>query len=293
VTPPGTPDCDRFEDLLGPYALDAVDPDEARLVDAHLEGCPRCRQEVDGYRETVGLLAAAGGPAPKPVWDRIADRIGPTAGAPVSAGVPVPAGAPASAGVPVPAGAPASAGPDAPSASGPGFRAGPGRRVGSGARSRWTRPVRAAGLAAAAAVVVLLGVGTVRIANLDRQVHRLTTAVGQGNGALGTALVDPSARHVTLTAATTGRPVGQLVVLPSGESYLVGSTLPALAQTRTYQLWSMVGGRAVSVSLLGAHPSTVAFRTDPNVPPQAYLVTVEPAGGVVAPTSSPVAMAPA
>jgi hypothetical protein len=142
-------------------------------------------------------------------------------------------------------------------------------------------------------VVVLLAVGTVRIANLDHQVHQLTTASRQGNAGLANALVDPEARHMTLTTTAAGRPIGQLIVLPSGESYLVGSSLPALASTRTYQLWSMAHGGAVSISLLGAHPSTVAFRVDPGSPPQAYLITIEPAGGVVSPTTSPIAQATA
>ena len=36
----------EIEELLGAYALDAVDDDERDLVEAHLAGCPRCRAEV-------------------------------------------------------------------------------------------------------------------------------------------------------------------------------------------------------------------------------------------------------
>jgi hypothetical protein len=142
---------------------------------------------------------------------------------------------------------------------------------------------------ATAAVAVLVGIGTVRIGNLDHQVHQLRTA----SRGLADALVDPSARHLTLTTTAAGQPIGQLIILPSGASWLVGSELPVLVAAHTYQLWSIVGGRAVSVSLLGAHPVTVAFRVDPAAPAQAYLITIEPAGGVVAPTSSPVAKATA
>ena len=138
-------------------------------------------------------------------------------------------------------------------------------------------------------MAVLAGVGTIRIGNLDHQIHQLRTS----SGGLANALVDPSARHLTLTTTAAGQPIGQLIILPSGASWLVGSELPALVTARTYQLWSIVGGRAVSVSLLGAHPVTVSFRVDPAAPPQAYLITIEPAGGVVAPTSSPVAKATA
>jgi hypothetical protein len=250
VSPPEAEGCDEIQDLLGAYALDSVDPEEAARVEEHLANCPRCQQEVDRHRETVGLLASAGGTAPEPVWDRIAGTIGRQAPAD---GPPIP------------------------------------RLVTPPPRSRWVRPLQALAVAAAVAVVALVGVGTARIGDLNHQVHQLRTA----NGDLGAALVDPSARHLTLTTTAAGQPVGQLIIRPSGASYLVGSELPALVSAHTYQLWSIVDGRAVSVSVLGAHPVTVAFRVDPAALPQAYLITIEKAGGVVAPTTSPVAKATA
>lgn len=66
---------DPVEELLGVYALDAVDDDERALVDAHLAECPRCRAEVDGYREVAAQLALSGAPAPSGLWDRIAEAI--------------------------------------------------------------------------------------------------------------------------------------------------------------------------------------------------------------------------
>ena len=42
-----------IQELLGAYALHAVDPDEAELVERHLETCPRCRAEVEGHREVA------------------------------------------------------------------------------------------------------------------------------------------------------------------------------------------------------------------------------------------------
>ncbi len=67
------------EELLGAYALDAVDPDEARLVEAHLAECPRCRAEVAAHREVAALLTSGSSePAPEGVWDRIAGELGDT-----------------------------------------------------------------------------------------------------------------------------------------------------------------------------------------------------------------------
>jgi len=61
----------RISDLLGVYALDAVSPDEAALIEGHLRDCPRCRAEVDGHRETAAMLAATGTAAPAELWGRI------------------------------------------------------------------------------------------------------------------------------------------------------------------------------------------------------------------------------
>ncbi|HVM07474.1 MAG TPA: anti-sigma factor [Acidimicrobiales bacterium] len=61
-----------IQELLGAYALDAVDDDERDVVDDHLTTCPRCRAEVADHRETAALLAFAGQDAPAGVWDAIA-----------------------------------------------------------------------------------------------------------------------------------------------------------------------------------------------------------------------------
>ncbi|HEY1733950.1 MAG TPA: zf-HC2 domain-containing protein, partial [Acidimicrobiales bacterium] len=49
----------EIEDILAAYALDAVDATEAATVEAHLAGCPLCRAELDGYRETAAALGTA------------------------------------------------------------------------------------------------------------------------------------------------------------------------------------------------------------------------------------------
>lgn len=66
---------EEIQDLLGAYALHAVEPDEAELVERHLEECPKCRAEVEGHREVASLLGNAGGDAPEGLWDRIASEL--------------------------------------------------------------------------------------------------------------------------------------------------------------------------------------------------------------------------
>ena len=66
---------DEIRELLGVYALDAVETDELRDIEEHLSGCPRCRAEVADHRETAAMLATAGAPAPDGIWDRIAGAL--------------------------------------------------------------------------------------------------------------------------------------------------------------------------------------------------------------------------
>lgn len=61
----------ELQELLGAYALDAVGPEEAAVIELHLPTCPRCRTELADHREVAAFLGYAGGPAPRGVWDRI------------------------------------------------------------------------------------------------------------------------------------------------------------------------------------------------------------------------------
>ena len=47
-------DCAHFRELLGGYVLEALEPDETRALEHHLEGCPRCRRE---HAELAGVPA--------------------------------------------------------------------------------------------------------------------------------------------------------------------------------------------------------------------------------------------
>ncbi|MCU1488073.1 MAG: hypothetical protein JWN67_4819 [Actinomycetia bacterium] len=66
---------DEISELLGAYALDAVDPDERDEVEEHLLSCARCRAEVADHREVAALLAHSGSDAPPDLWDRIAGSL--------------------------------------------------------------------------------------------------------------------------------------------------------------------------------------------------------------------------
>ena len=54
-----------IHELTAGYALDALEPEQRRAYEAHLEGCERCREELAAFSQTTEALAvAASGPAP-------------------------------------------------------------------------------------------------------------------------------------------------------------------------------------------------------------------------------------
>ena len=69
-------DAYELDELLGAYALDAVDSDERRRVDDYLEINPRAAGEVQAHREVATMLAFTGMDAPDALWGRISDEIG-------------------------------------------------------------------------------------------------------------------------------------------------------------------------------------------------------------------------
>jgi len=241
----------ELQSLLGAFALDAVDPAEAELIEAHLAECPRCRAEVAEYRETAALLASGGSDAPAGLWDRIASDL---------------------------------------DESPP-----PLRLHGTSASPRRTAHRGRMVALMAAAAVVLFGLGGlfVRVQHLDHEVvamRRPLQSQGIDEAALA-ALVDPAARRVTLRAGT-GSDRADAVVLPDGRGFLVHSDLPPLPASMTYQLWGVVGGHLqVSLGLLGASPTTTAFRFDPATV-SLLAITAEQSGGVAATDHPAVVSAP-
>ena len=248
-------------ELLGAYALDAVAEEEAALVAAHVAECPRCTAELAEHREVAGMLGNMGGDAPRELWERIASQ----------------ATRPATAPVTTPPLAPASLGGTSRRHRRQGARRAPWLAVGA--------------LAAAAAVTIALM--AVQISDLNTKVGRLA-AIAEQQGvskAEQAALLDPSTKRVVLRGPI-GTPISQaeVVLVRSGLSYFVNKQLTGLPASRTYQLWAVAGGRAVSLGLLGRGPVVIPFVVNLQGRPLQFAVTVERAAGAVAPTSNPVAI---
>lgn len=240
---------DELRDLLGAYVLDAVDDDERDAVDRHLAACPACRDEVRQHGETVAMLSSEPGTAPQELWQRIRSGL------------------------------------DAGAAAQP-LRLKP-RRAARDLR-RWQ-----VATAIAASIALLFGVSAAVAAigqrDLDDRVEELEAALAGSvdDQLLLAAALDPSARTVELRAAD-GRATARAVVLADGSGVLAAGDLPRLPEDRTYQLWAITGGTAVSAGVLGPAPLVAPFSAPPTA--ERLAVTAEVAGGAPAPTQEPLAV---
>jgi anti-sigma-K factor RskA len=254
---------DEVAELLGAYALDAVDADERAAIEAHLSTCARCRAEVAEHREVAALLAHEGGDAPDGLWSRIAGSL--DAPPPELRLRPVP---------------PSAAAEQAERAVRAREAARPSRRT----VPRWATAV----LAAAAAVLVVLGVTVVRQGDRIDQLEA-TATTDPLEVAFQAALDDPTTTLVEL-ASPDGSVQLRGAVTDDGRGFLRASSLPALDDDRTYQLWGAApSGDLVSLGVLGADPGVVAFDASGF---ELLAVSEEDLPGVVAPTADPVVAGP-
>ena len=68
---------ETIHDLSAGYALHALDADDERRFEEHLDGCERCRDELASLREAAARLAyaEAGPPPPVALRSRILDQV--------------------------------------------------------------------------------------------------------------------------------------------------------------------------------------------------------------------------
>jgi anti-sigma-K factor RskA len=250
---------EEISDLLGAFALDAVEPHERDEIDEHLATCPRCRAEVDAHRDVAAAMGNSVEPLPVGLWSSIAERL-----------------------------------PNRHDEARPPMprlvrNSDDGRQRQASDRSRAPRGrlvVLGSMVAAAAAVAAVLGIN---LDKADTQVSRLQqAAISAQPTAVETALETPGHQVVNLLNSSHHR-VAQFVMVPDGRGYLVSSQLRTLPADLTYQLWGIVGNQPISLGLMGQSPSLVQFTLAGPSSSSKLAITVEPAGGSVVPTGSMVA----
>ena len=262
---------DELKSLAGAYVLGALEHDERRTFEAHLTSCDECDAEVRSLRPVlVGLARAVPERSPSPALrDRVLTSI---------------------------TGSPAAA------PSRPAVEMRPGPR----AKAVWT-DVRV-WLPLAAMLVLAIGAGVyaaqlqVRVADLEA---RLDSAIQQAVSAdramadarrvadeaqsAMTVLAAPDLARIDL-AGQAAAPQARARALWSRARGMVFtvSDLPPAPAGRVYQVWVVTSTAPVSAGLLTPDArgrSAVIFATPSDIPPPvAVAVTLEPAGGVPAPT---------
>ena len=254
---PGSMSHREADELLGAYALDAVDGAELADLEEHLASCPHCRAELDELREVAAAVGTTVVRPPEGLWSQIAGalEVGDERAAPPT----MPRLGPLAAVHDRAADAPASR-----------VESYPGRR---------TRVVLGALAAAAAVVALVLGLS---LAHAEGRISHLQSAAG-APGSVRAALATPGHRLIALRT-TTATEVARVVLLPDGRGYLVSSGLASLDAGHTYQLWGIVGQTPISLGVLGAAPRQAAFTMAGSSRASSFGITVEPAGGSVAPT---------
>ena len=215
----------EITELLGAYALDAVEDEERAEVQAHLTTCARCRAEVQEHLEVASLLAHEGADAPTGLWQRISGSL---------------------------------------EEAQPGLRLVPAESASAPAPGPQARPRRwlAAGAVAAAAAVVVAVLG-VQVVQQDDRIAELETALDDPlQTAFAATLADPEAEVLELSSADGALRI-RGAVARDGTGYLRADGLPPLDEGRTYQLWGGAGDQLVSLGVLGRDPRVVSFAAQP------------------------------
>jgi anti-sigma-K factor RskA len=255
---------DELKHDAAAYALGALEPAERAAFEAHLATCAECTAEVEQLRLSAGALAHAV-PQVSPPPSLRAKILGQVAASP---GAPRPA-----AGVVVreKRGVPAW------------LQIAAMLVLGAGVFLYAQRmQARVSNLEAQ------LAQAQAQVANADRLIADARTVAFRAQSAMGVfaapdvARIDLAGQPVAVTArarALWSRQRGMVFTV---------ANLPALPPGRVYQVWVVTAQAPVSAGLLTPDASgggSVYFETPVDIlPPVAVAVTLEPAGGVPAPT---------
>ncbi len=246
--------------LAAPYVLGALDAAERRAFESHAASCPICREDVRSLQRVADALArSVAQRTPRPeLRARVLAEVGL----------------------------------ERPPAS----------------RQPSSRPAALTWLPLAASMLIAVGLGAYaltlqgRISNLEARVddaeRRASEAAGetlQARRAADTAqsamavLVAPDLVRIDLAGQAVA-PQATARALWSRDRGMVFNTanLPPAPEGRVYQVWVVTAQAPVSAGLLAPDASgraTAVFQTPIDIaPPVAVAVTLEPAGGVPAPT---------
>jgi anti-sigma-K factor RskA len=257
---------EEYKEMLPALALSALDAEDARALNQHLSECVECRRELADWETTAAALALstnAVDPSPQ-VRDRIMGAVRRDRQTQEKARV-----------VPFPS---------------------------TESRSNvWTSFGRVGAIAAAVLCLVLIlwiivlwqQNSALRSENdvLAGQIKRLDREISRSNEFV-TILSKPGARFTTLDGVGEGAYwSAYLVYDTTGRALLTSRGLPPAPAGKEYQLWFIVGKNPPIPGKTFTPDNSGRGELSDQIPQQArdsavFAVTVEPAGGVTAPTGA-------
>ena len=258
---------DDLHTLTGSYAVDALPPDELDEFERHLTHCGSCASEVRGLRETAARLALAVAEQP-----------------PAQMRAQVLAAAERTRQLP-----PITS--ERPSRGGP--RSIRSARSARAARRVWIPRISVVAAAASVALAVVFGVSqsntSSRLSTLENQL----SAARVHNQQVDSVLAQGDLRLVSNKTSVGGQ-VSAIVSPSAARLVVVTSGLPALPAGKVYELWLLGPSVAQPSGLLtaGQHGRTVPVVATGYVKGYKLGVTVEPAGGTLKPTTTPIVAMP-
>jgi anti-sigma-K factor RskA len=252
-------------DDLAIYALDALDPDERAAIEEHLAACPTCRAELEEHRTTLARLVTPAEEPPPSVWAGIAQQLPQLGGDHATVRSPLPDA-------------------DDPAADRGADRGADVVPLHAPRHARRRRSVSPGGwLAAAAALVVVLGLGAVLVArsgdDSPSSVADLAAAAADAPGAVVIPLEDDDGNEVARVV---------LAADDSATDFVLLDNLAQLPATASYQLWETGSVAPVSLGVLGdgsVKASAIAAPADVT----SLALSQEPRNGVPQPTGPIVA----
>jgi anti-sigma-K factor RskA len=258
---------DDLHTLTGSYAVDALPPDELDEFERHLTHCGSCASEVRGLRETAARLALSVAEQP-----------------PAQMRAQVLAAAERTRQLP-----PITS--ERPSRGAP--RSIRSARSARAARRVWIPRISVVAAAASVALAVVFGVSqsntSSRLSNLENQL----SAARVHNQQVDSVLAQGDLRLVS-NKTSVGGSVSAIVSPSAARLVVVTSGLPALPAGKVYELWLLGPSVAQPSGLLtaGQHGRTVPVVATGYVQGYKLGVTVEPAGGTLKPTTTPIVAMP-
>lgn len=252
-------------ELVGAYALDALDDEERRFFERHLDDCGDCRVEVDEFQATGALLGTIADEEPPPgMRDRLLAAVAATPQAPQEPQEPperAPVTLPAQEGVPAQEPAPRPAPVD----------------------ELRDRRERLRQLLPAVAAVIVLGVAGVTV------VVTQTGTEPVADDQLAEAVAAPDARIVDL-AAPDGATARLVWSGEAGGGVFVTDGLATAPSGHAYALWVIEAETPVLLGMFQPDEAGHATHRIDGQPPAGLTVavTVEEEAGVQAPTTDPI-----